>query len=56
MGKGMVEGVERVLARDGEVERLLGRGVEDLDACAVVVGAPVERYLDAAADAVSKLA
>src|SRR5919201_3317553 len=56
MGKGMVEGVEGALVRDGEVQRLLGGGVEDLHAGAVVVGAPVERDLDSAADAVGKLA
>src|SRR3989442_13392447 len=55
MGERVVEGVEGPLAADREGQRLLGLGLPNLDARAVVVGAPVERDLDAAADPAGEL-
>ena len=51
----MVEGVKRTLAWDVEEQRFFGCGLRDLDAGGVVVGAPVERDLDAAAEAAGEL-
>ena len=50
MGEGVVEGIEGSLGGDGEGECLVGRGLPDFDAGAVVEGAPVERDFDVAAD------
>jgi len=56
VAEGVVEGVERTLAWDVEEQLFLGCGLRDLDAGGVVVGAPVERDLDAAAEAAGELA
>src|SRR5262249_42095650 len=56
VGEGVVEGVEGCLWRDGEGDDLLGVGLPDLDAGAVVVWAPEEGDVDAAAGSAGELA
>ena len=51
----VVEGIECLIGRYGRTQRCLGCEVPDLDAGAVVGRVPVERDLEAAADAVREL-
>jgi len=55
MGERMVEGLESLLPGNIEHQGFFGGRIPDLDARAVVVGAPVERDFDAGAGAAGQL-